>query len=161
MEYDMTGCTDSSLPVICRELDETIENLVSVVEDLLQRLSDAAPIGTETEGSGARLTVPLRFPDGIGQGQVVASLFRWREAVRLDIDIVHNRTFTRPDGGASDRRCFLNDYEASVKLPVGTSELPEEFERQVISGVLAARDAVQRYNRRSQAPWCQVRVAAV
>jgi len=158
----MTGCTDSSLPVICRELDETIENLVSVVEDLLQRLSDAAPISTgETEGSGARLTVPLRFPDGIGQGQVVASLFRWREAVRLDIEIVHNRTFTRPDGGASDRRCFLNDYEASVSLPVGTKELPAEFERQVISGIVAARDAVQRYNRQHQAPWSQVRVAAV
>jgi hypothetical protein len=158
----MTGCTDSSLPVICRELDETIENLVSVVEGLLQRLSDAAPISTgETEGSGARLTVPLRFPDGIGQGQVVASLFRWREAVRLDIEIVHNRTFTRPDGGASDRRCFLNDYEASVSLPVGTSELPAAFERQVISGILAARDAVQRYNRQHQAPWSQVRVTAV
>jgi len=158
----MTGCTDSSLPVICRELDETIENLVSVVEDLLQRLSDAAPISTgETEGSGARLTVPLRFPDGIGQGQVVASLFRWRAAVRLDIEIVHNRTFTRPDGGASDRRCFLNDYDASVSLPVGTKELPAEFERQVISGIVAARDAVQRYNRQHQAPWSQVRVAAV
>jgi len=157
----MTGCTDSSLPVICRELDETIENLVSVVEHLLQRLSDAAPSSVETEGSGARLTVPLRFPDGIGQGQVVASLFRWREAVRLDIEIVHNRTFSRPDGGASDRRCFLNDYEASVSLPVGTAELPNEFEHQVIAGVLAAREAVQRYNRQHQAPWSQVRVTAV
>ena len=154
----MTGCTDSSLPVICRELDETIENLVPVVEDLLQRLSDAAPVTSETEGSGARLTVPLRFPDGIGQGQVVASLFRWREAARLDIEIVHNRTFTRPDGHASDRGCFMNDFAASIKLPMGTNELPPEFERHVISGVLAARDAVQRHNRRSQAPWSQVRV---
>ncbi len=157
----MTGCTDSSLPVICRELDETIENIVPVVEDLLQRLSDVAPVTRETEGSGARLAVPLRFPDGIGQGQVVASLFRWREAARLDIEIVHNRTFTRPDGRASDRRCFMNDFAASIKLPVGTNELPQEFVRHVISGVLAARDAVQRNNRRSQAPWNQVRVTAV
>ncbi|UCD24665.1 MAG: hypothetical protein JSW51_01750 [Gemmatimonadota bacterium] len=157
----MTGCTDSSLPVICRELDETIDSLVPVVEDLLQRLSDVAPVACETEGSGARLTVPLRFPDGIGQGQVVAALFRWREAARLDIEIVHNRTFTRPDGGASDRKCFMNDFAASIKLPVGTNELPQEFERHVISGVLAARDAVQRHNRKSPAPWSQVKVSAV
>ncbi len=157
----MTGCTDSSLPVICRELDETIEKLVPVVEDLLQRLSGVAPEMRETEGSGARLTVPLRFPDGIGQGQVIASLFRWREAARLDIEIVHNRAFTKPDGSASDRMCFMNDFAASIQLPVGTNELPEEFDRHVISGVLAARDAVQRYNRRSQAPWSQVQVTAV
>jgi hypothetical protein len=157
----MTGCTDSSLPVVCRELDETIEQLVPVVERLLQRLSDVAQVTSGTEGSGARLSVPLRFPDGIGQGQVVASLFRWREAVRLDIEIVHNRTFTKPDGSASSRRMFLNDYAASIKLAVGTTELPEEFERQVVSGVLAARDAVQRYNRQHQAPWSHVRVGAV
>jgi hypothetical protein len=157
----MTGCTDSSLPVICREIDETIEHLAPVVEHLLQRLSDVAQVTSETEGSGVRLTVPLRFPDGIGQGQVVASLFRWREAVRLDIEIVHNRTFTKPDGSASSRRMFLNDYTASIKLAVGTTELPQEFERQVVSGVSAACDAVQRYNRRHQAPWSMVRVAAV
>ncbi len=157
----MTGCTDSSSPVICRELDATIEQLVPAVEHLLQRLSDAAPVASETEGSGARLTVSLRFPDGIGQGQVVALLFRWREAVRLDIEIVHNRMFTRPDGSASDRRLYLNDYQASIKLAPGTAELPHEFTREVIAGVLAARDAVQRYNRRHQAPWSQVRVTAV
>lgn len=158
LELHMTGCTDSSPPVMCRKLDATIERLVPAVEHLLQRISDAAPVASEPEGSGARLTVPLRFPDGIGQGQVVASLFRWRETVRVDIEIVHNRAFTNPDGSASNRRLYLNDYQASIKLAAGTYELPPEFEREVVVGVMAARDAVQRYNRRHQAPWSQVRV---
>lgn len=156
----MTGCMDSSVPVICRELDETIEALVPAVEDLLQRLTDAVPEKSEAEGSGFKITAPLSFPDGIGKGQVVASLFRWREAVRLDIEIVHNRAFTKPDGTASDRPCFLNDFTASTKLDTGSEELTADFQREVIAGVSAARDAVQRYNRVNRAPWSQVRVAA-
>ncbi len=157
----MTGCTDSSLPVICRELDETIERLAPAVEDLLQRLSDSDCIASELYGTGVKLAAPLSFPDGIGHGEVVAILFRWREAVRLDIEIVHNRTFTRPDGTASDRKCFMNDYEASITLQPGTEELPVAFRRQVIAGVLAARDAVQRHNHRHQAPWNEAKVTAV
>lgn len=156
----MTGCTDSSLPVICRELDETIEALVPAVEDLLRRLTDAVPATSEAEGSGFTVIAPLRFPDGIGKGQVVATLFRWRESVRIDIEIVHNRVFSRPDGSPSDRRCFLNDFTASAKLEAGSDELTPEFQREVIAGVSAARDAVQRYNRVHQAPWSQVRVTA-
>ena len=157
----MTGCMDSRTPVICRELDETIERLLPFVEDLLERLTDAVPETSEAEGSGFKVCAPLRFPDGIGKGQVVASLFRWREKVRVDIEIVHNRAFTKPDGTASDRRLFLNDYTASIKLETGCRELPADFQREVIAGVSAARDAVQRYNRENQAPWSQVRVAAM
>ncbi len=157
----MTGCMDSSLPVICRELDETIGNLVPAVEGLLQRLTDAVPTVGELEGPGVRVTAPLRFPDGIGKGEVVASLFRWRESVRLDIELAHNRAFTKPDGKASERRCFLNDYEASITVSAGTEELPAEFQREVVSGISAARDAVQRYNRVHQAPWSQVSVTAM
>jgi len=156
----MTGCMDSSLPVICRELDETIGNLVPAVEGLLQRLTDAVPTVGELEGPGVKVTALLRFPDGIGKGEVVASLFRWRESVRLDIELAHNRAFKKPDGTASDRRCFLNDYEASITVPAGTEELPAEFQREVVSGISAARDAVQRYNRVHQAPWSQVSVTA-
>jgi hypothetical protein len=152
---------DSSLPVICRELDETIGNLVPAVEGLLQRLTDAVPTVGELEGPGVRVTAPLRFPDGIGKGEVVASLFRWRESVRLDIELAHNRAFTKPDGKASERRCFLNDYEASITVSAGTEELPAEFQREVVSGISAARDAVQRYNRVHQAPWSQVSVTAM
>jgi hypothetical protein len=88
-------------------------------------------------------------------------LFRWRESVRLDIEIVHNRAFAKPDGSASDRSCFLNDFTASTRLETGTEELPADFQREVIAGVSAARDAVQRYNRVNQAPWSRVRVATI
>lgn len=157
----MTGCTDSQLPVVTRELDETIDRLVPAVEDLLQRLTDSASVLSEVEETEVKVTAPLQFPDGIGHGQIVARLFKWREEVRIDIEIVHDRAFTRPDGTASDRKCFLNDYEASISLSAGTDTIPSDFERQVISGVSAARDAVQRHNRRHRAPWSQVSVTAM
>ncbi len=157
----MTGCIDSKLPVITRELDETIDSLVPAVEDLLQRLTDSASVLSEMEETEVKLTAPLQFPDGIGQGQIVARLFRWREEARIDIAIVHDRAFARPDGAASDRKCFLNDYEASISLSAGTTSLPRDFQRQVISGISAARDAVQRHNRRHRTPWSQVSVAAM
>jgi hypothetical protein len=156
----MTGCTESTTPVLNRELEETIEKMVPTVEDLLQRITGAAPATTEREGFDLEIAAPLRFPDGIGQGQVLASLFRWRDTVRLDIEIVHNRTFMTPRGTASDRRCFLNDYQASTTIEIGAEGIPENFEREVISGISAARDAVQRYNRRNNVPWSQVAVAA-
>jgi len=105
-------------------------------------------------------SVPLRFPDGIGLGRVVAQLFRYRDKVRLDIEIVHNRTFARPDGAPSDRRCFMNDFIASVAIAAKTEDLETDFRRGVVSGVHAAREAVQRHNRQQIAPWNQVKVAA-
>ena len=160
LEFDMTGCTESKTPVLSRELEETIENMIRAVEDLLQRVTGAAPFRTEGEGTDLEFAAPLRFPDGIGQGQVLASLFRWRNTVRLDIKIVHNRVFMTPRGIASDRRCYLNDYQASTTIATGAGGIPESFQREVISGISAARDAVQRHNRRSHAPWSQVAVAA-
>jgi len=157
----MTGCTESRVPVLSRDLEETIESLVPAVEDLLQRITGAAPDATVGDGTDLVIAAPLRFPDGIGHGQVVASLFRWRDTVRLDITVEHNRMFVTPKGTASDRRCFLNDYQASVTLAIGTDGIPENFEREVISGISAARDAVQRYNRRNSTPWSQVSVAAM
>ncbi|MFQ5704294.1 MAG: hypothetical protein ACE5HT_09750 [Gemmatimonadales bacterium] len=155
----MTGCIDSTVPATCRELDATIESVLPAVEDLLQRLSgEDQVVCLETEGTDIKLRAPLRFPDGIGQGQVVANLFRWREAVRLDVEIVHNRMLARPDGIASDRRCFLNDYQASVTLEQGATELPSEFRREVISGVSAAQQAVLRHNRSHPEPWGRVAV---
>ena len=156
----MTGCTESRIPVLSRDLEEAIERLAPSVEDLLQRIAGAAPVATDGEGSDVILAAPLRFPDGIGQGKIVASLFRWRDTVRLDIHIDHNRVFMTPKGTASDRRCYLNDYQASVTLTVEALEVPETFQREVISGISAARDAVQRYNRRNSAPWNQISVAA-
>ena len=72
----MTGCTESTTPVLNRELEETIESLVPAVEGLLQRITGAAPASTDGEGTDLEIAAPLRFPDGIGQGQVLALLFR-------------------------------------------------------------------------------------
>ena len=157
----MTGCIDSTVPVTCRELEGTIERFRPAVEHLLQRLTgDEQVVCVEAEPQDIKICAPLRFPDGIGQGQVVANLFRWREAARLDIEIVHNRMFAHPDGGASDRKCFLNDYQASVTLGEGATDLPATFWREVVSGVSAAQQAVQRHNRSHPQPWSRIAVAA-
>ncbi len=156
----MTGCTESGLALLHRELDETIESLLPSVEALLQALASDESVTSEPSDAGHTSSIPLRFPDAIGAGKVVGVLFRYRDHVRLDIEIVHNRRFARPGGQPSDRRCFLNDFVASISLPAKTAELPQEFRRYVVSGVSAARDAVQRHNRQQTAPWSQVVVAA-
>ena len=156
----MHGCVDTNLSVVSRELDEAIRAMVPAVENLMQRLSDEQPVVAEVDGTGINISVPLRLPDGIGKAEVVARLFHWREEVRLDIEIVHNRAFAQPDGTPSDRKCFLNDYHASVTRDPKSTDLTAEFERQVVSGVLAARDAVQRHNRRYDRPWNRIAVAA-
>jgi hypothetical protein len=156
----MTGCVESGNSVLFRELDATIEELAPAVEDLLQRAGPAEQIRSDAGEGGIKYAMPVHFPDGIGQGQLVARLFRYREAVRLDVELEHNRVFTRPDGGASDRRCFFNDFVASITLPAGTRELSVDFRRRVLSGLHAAREAVQRYNRKHPEPWNAVKVVA-
>ncbi len=156
----MHGCMDSNVSVVSSQLDEAIREILPAVEDLMQRFSDAEPVVAHADGTGVTVSAPLRLPDGIGKAEVVARLFHWREAVRLDIEIVHNRSFAQPDGSPSERKCFLNDYHASLTIDSPSNELPAEFQRQVISGVLAARDAVQRHNRRYDRPWNRIEVAA-
>ena len=156
----MTGCTESGLALLQRELDETIEKLLPAVESLMQALASNEGVECESEDDGHAFTVPLRFPDGICTGMVVAKVFRYRERVRLDIEIAHNRVFAGTDGRHSDRRCFMNDFVASTSFAPGTEEVPNDFRRYVVSGVLAARDAVQRHNRQQTAPWNRVSVAS-
>lgn len=155
----MTGCLESGLSVVRQELDRTIEALGPLVEALLQRLSPGDTVTNEPNDAGIRAEAPLRFPDGVGRGSVVAELFRYHDTVRLDILVEHNRRFVRPDGAPSDRRCYLNDFQASVTLARGTTEIPEAFTRQVVSGVLAAREGVVRHNRLHPQPWNQIRIA--
>ncbi len=156
----MTGCLESGSAVLRQELDRTIEAIAPLVEALLQRLSPNETVATESNDAGLRAEVALRFPDGIGRGAVVAQLFRYHDTVRLDIEIEHNRRFMRPDGTPSERRCYLNDFEASIEVARGGTELPEAFTRAAVSGVLAARDAVARHNRLHQQPWQEMRIAA-
>ncbi len=157
----MTGCVESNPVLIHRDLDETIERLAPTVESFLQHIAPNETVTSQSDGCEFRITVPVRFPDGIGRGRVVANLFRYRETVRLDIELAHNRVFAGPDGTPSPRRCFLNDFVATVTLPAGASELPIEFRRNVISGIRAAQQAVQDYNRRHTEPWNRMKVVGV
>ena len=156
----MSGSIDISSSVLSRELDQTIGRLLPAVEDLLERISNSGIVMIEGHQSEVRVLAPLRFPDGIGRGEVVARLFRWRNTVRIELNVAHNRMLARRDGTSLGRRCFLNDFQASATVDIGSEELPEDFRRQVIAGALAARDAVQRYNRNHRAPWSEIRVTA-
>lgn len=156
----MTGCLESGTSVVRQELDRTIETIGPLAEALLQRLSPSEAITSELGDAGLKAEVPLSFPDGLGRGSVVAQLFRYHDTVRLDLQIEHNRRFVSPDGTPSDRRCYLNDFQASVTLPRAATELPEAFQRAVVSGVLAARDGVARHNRLHPQPWHQIRIGA-
>lgn len=155
----MNACMRPDTAAIDDRLDATLREVLPQVNNLVARVTNIEPTPTY-EGTGVQLTSPLVFPDGIGDGAVTAKLFRYRDAVRLDICIDHNRVFAAPDGEPTDRRCFLNDYIASVTLGPGGTTVPTDFIRQVVAGIAAARDAVRRHNKKAQAPWNEIRVAS-
>lgn len=156
----MTGCIESGSSLAYRQLDGTFEALVPALAKVLERAVSGEDVNTESDGKGHRLIAPVRFPDGIGRGSVVAQIFPYRERLRIDIELVHNRCLARSDGSPSDRRCYLNDYVASAVIDADSRELPADFVREVIRGVRLARDGVQRYNREQAAPWSRISVAA-
>jgi hypothetical protein len=156
----MNALTNPKAAQIAAELDSDIGVLVPGLDNLLSRVTGVEPTVAEFERSSIRLMAVLPFPDGIGHGEVVATLFHYRDQLRLDVEVEHNRMFARPDGSPSDRECYLNDFVASVTLAPGAQELPEEFVRHVVAGIAAARDAVRRHNRRNAAPWSEVQVSA-
>lgn len=148
----MTGCQDSNatLPVV--EIDARLESFIPAVVSLLQRITSVKPTVTYV-GTDVKFSSELSFPDGIGEGEIVAELFVYRDAVRLDLHLEHNRVFATANGGPSERRCYLNDFVASVTLDAEQDTLPNDFVRGVVAGVTAARDAVRRHNRRAKLPW--------
>jgi hypothetical protein len=139
---------------------EAVGILVPKVENLLRRFCHEELLSAADGESGVTITAPISFPDGIGNGAVKAELFRYRDSVRLDIHLDHDRMFAKRGGAPSERRCFMNDYVASITLADGTDDLPQKFTRKVVSGVAAARDAVRRHNRQSRGVWDEVKVAA-
>jgi hypothetical protein len=141
-------------------VDETVGILVPTVENLLRRVCHEEPLSAADGESGVTVTASISFPDGIGNGVVKAELFRYRDKIRLDIHLEHDRMFAKRGGAPSERRCFMNDYVASVTIPMGAEDIPQDFVRKVVSGVAAARDAVRRHNRQSRGGWDEVRVAA-
>ena len=108
------GGSDSQLAF--PDLDEALGNLVPEVEDLLRRVCHVEPSASARSEKSVDLEAPISYPDGVGSGFVKAELFLYRDAVRLDIRVDHNRVFAKASGRPSDRRCFMNDYVASVSV---------------------------------------------
>jgi hypothetical protein len=133
------------------------EGLVSEATSLVRRVAAAEPMITEHERE-VRVSAPVDFADGVGRGEIIATLFPYRGRVRFDVTLEHDRVFARPDGSATEKRCYLNDYVASIRLESDGQELPAEFVRNVIAGVSASRDAVRRYNKRCGSDWFRVEV---
>ena len=94
----MTGCIESGSSLAYRQLDGTFEALVPALAKVLERAVSGEDVHTESDGRGHRLIAPVRFPDGIGRGSVVAQIFPYRDRVRIDIELVHNRRLARSDG---------------------------------------------------------------
>jgi hypothetical protein len=155
----MTGCLESGSSLAYRQLDATFDALVPALTKVLERAVAGEDVRSESDGSGYRFVAPVRFPDGIGRGSVIAQIFPYRDRLRIDIELVHNRMLARSDGSASERRCYLNDYVASTTLPIDARELTADFMRDVIRGIRLAKDGVQRYNREQAAPWSRISVA--
>ncbi len=155
----MTGCKDSNTAVPLSDFDARVGNLVPEVVSLLQRITSVEPAVTYEAGTDVKFTSELSFPDGIGEGEIIAELFVYRDAVRLDLHIEHDRVFATANDNASERRCYLNDYVASVTLDADEDSFPSDFVRGVVAGVTAARDAVRRHNRRASLPWHEIRIA--
>jgi hypothetical protein len=155
----MTRCATDNRPDLIRRLDETLDRLVPSVTDLLRQLGPAEP-SFKLDGEVRALSIPIRFPDGIGHGDLVARVFRYRTAVRVDVEIQHDRVLATSSGGPTSRHCFLNDFVASVMLSPDAVALPEDFARSVLTGVRAAVHAVEAHNRHHKEPWSQVRVVA-
>jgi len=160
VEPSANGCVESGSYLSVQRLAETLEALVTVVSDILKRSAGTETVSSESDDTGYRFSAPVYFPDAIGHGRVVARLFHYRDQVRVDVEVVHNRVFAKADGSPSDRRCYMNDFVATITVPAEAEQLPLDFERSVLRGVHGAREGVQRHNREQTAPWNQVRVAA-
>ncbi|MFQ6047083.1 MAG: hypothetical protein ACE5PT_12140 [Gemmatimonadales bacterium] len=156
----MSALIAGDVSLLERELDRTIELLLPMVEDLIQRLAPDQIVTSEVDEWGYVTSAPVRFTDGVGSGRAVAQLFRYRDMVRIDVELDHNRKLAHADGSPSERRCFLNDYVASVMLAPGSERLPDDFRRTVLRGMKGALDAVRRHNRKHSEPWHQIRVTA-
>ena len=155
----MTGCLTDTRQDLLRRVDDTVTRLVPEVAALLEGLSSSGELRSHQDNGGHVLSIPLRFPDGIGQGALVARVFRYRDVARVDVEVVHNRMLADAVGVAT-RPCFLNDFVDSVSLPPGADRLPDGFRARVASGVRDAVSGVDSHNRRHPQPWGRVRVVA-
>ena len=155
----MTGCTRTQELETAPAPECVGEKLIPATAELLRRLSGKEPAVACLEDLGIVMSTAYPFPDQIGRGELIAMIFTYRGLVRLDIRLEHNRVFASLTGRATEHRCFLNDYLASIVLPRDAEELPESFVFSVLSGVRAAANAVRAHNERHSVSWLRASVA--
>lgn len=154
----MTGT--AALPA-ATDWKAALERLVPSLAQLLHRATGQEPVRMSRPAMrDITLTAPLSFPDGIGRGALVATLFVYRGAVRLDIVIEHDRMLATPEGVRTLTPCFLNDYQTSITFRDRADALPDAFVLRTLHGVKDALHAVQRHVRRSARAWPTISVVA-
>ena len=133
--------------------------LAQSVVDLIGQATESDQVALDKRRGALAIFAPVFFPGGIGQGELCAEVFGYRGQVRIDVRLVHNRVFARPDGTPSDRRLYLNDFVASTTLDPAQEVVPDAFVQHVLDGVARARAAVRRHNADPGAYWQEILVA--
>lgn len=141
-------------------VDQALERVLPAVANLLLRATGNQPHRTvRRDTREVRLGSVVRFPDGVGSGELVAAVFPYRGKVRADIVLEHDRMIATSDGVRTGTPCFLNDYQTSVTVNAETTELPALFLQRTVEGVKTAVRAVDIHRKREGMRWGAIHVA--
>lgn len=141
-------------------VDEALHRVLPSVVALLRQATGREPLGVLRRDRGElKLSAQVSFPDGVGSGELVATVFAYRGRVRADFVLDHDRVFATQDGRRTAVRCFLNDFQASVTMATDDAELPPAFVQRTLAGMKDALEAVRRHRERSVGTWGAVYVA--
>jgi hypothetical protein len=152
----MTGTAVAPAPT---DWKAALERLVPSVAALLRRATGQEPVRLSRPATrDITLAAPVSFPDGIGQGTLIAALFVYRSAVRLDVTLEHDRMLATPEGVHTGTPCFLNDYRTSITLGKDAAALPDAFVLRTVQGVKEARYGVDRHLKRNAQRWPTIAV---
>lgn len=141
-------------------VDEALHRVLPSVVALLRQATGREPLGVmRRDLAELKLSAPVSFPDGVGSGELVATIFAYRGKVRADFVLEHDRVLATPDGIRTTNRCFLNDFQASVTMELDAQALPRDFVLRALQGFKDALAAVQKHRKRSNATWGAIYVA--
>ncbi len=141
-------------------VDEALHRVLPSVVTLLRQATGREPLGVMRRDLGElTLSASVSFPDGVGSGELVATIFAYRGKVRADFVLEHDRVLATPDGIRTGNRCFLNDFQASVIMELDAAALPRDFVLRTLQGFKDALAAVQIHRKRSNATWGAIHVA--
>lgn len=141
-------------------VDQALERVLPAVANLLRRATGREPNRTvRRDARDVRLASAVNFPDGVGSGELVATVFRYRGKVRADFVLEHDRMIATSEGVRTGAPCFLNDYQTSITLDATAAELPPLFVQRTLDGVRAAVTAVDTHRKREGIRWGAIHVA--